>query len=65
MSKKHYQQFADYIRKGILPENKEAAELAADMVAIIADHDNPDFNANRFYSACGIGDYWNLETKTT
>jgi hypothetical protein len=59
MTRKHYQQIADMIRQTyLLNDGHESATLAhvAEEFAKIAKRDNPNFNADRFFTACGMPD---------
>jgi hypothetical protein len=59
MTKKHYIQFAEYIRNrfneaGTDHELNMRTTVAMEMVIKIATQDNPRFDRNRFMSACGL-----------
>jgi hypothetical protein len=62
MTRKHYQQIADMIRQTYtLNDGHESGTLAhiARQFATIAKRDNPNFDRDRFLTACGMdGDDW-------
>lgn len=53
MSKKHFIALAKEIANMDM-HDKRAKELAADIIVKVATSDNPRFDAERFYKACGL-----------
>jgi len=54
MSKKHFIQFAAEIKALVDAGNLSEARAAAEVVRAVAQRDNPRFDINRFYAACGL-----------
>jgi len=52
MSKKHFVNFARHIRELVNCGQRIQAQACYDM--IVAYHDNPRFDRDRFYTACGF-----------
>ena len=52
MTRKHFQAMADQIAA---MENRLAALAIAENFARVAKTQNPRFNAQKFYDACGLG----------
>jgi hypothetical protein len=59
MTRKHYQQIAEMIRQTYtLNDGHEAGTIAhiAEQFATIAKRDNPNFDRDRFLTACGMNE---------
>lgn len=61
MTKKHFIEFAKYIKLCGLPDN--VRREMADMVVRV--QDNPKFDRARFYSACGLNLNWHTHHTIT
>lgn len=63
MTKKHFEQFAQQIKRDLeasgFPNRadtkaEQKATYAADVFAKVAAENNPQFNKERFFTACGL-----------
>ena len=55
MTRKDYQAVAAALKElGVRTENWQAVTLAATALALVFERDNPRFNAETFFNACGL-----------
>lgn len=56
MTRKHYRQFAEMIRREYEVYENDPATLAsvAETLATLCKADNPNFSVEKFYEACGM-----------
>lgn len=57
MTRKHFQQFASYIKEEKKHgSSEETLDALAKMVAAVGNQFNPNFSYDRFMTACGLED---------